>query len=47
LGVSNTTKKNTEALIEASKEVGVEVNTEKSEHVLMAIITRILNKIIT
>jgi hypothetical protein len=31
----NTTKKNTEAQIEVSKEVGLEVNTEKTKYVLI------------
>jgi hypothetical protein len=31
----NTTKKNTETLIEASKEVGLEVNTEKTKYMLL------------
>jgi hypothetical protein len=31
----NTTKKKTEALIGPSKEVGLEVNTEQSKHMLL------------
>jgi hypothetical protein len=32
----DTIKKNTEALLDASKEVGLEVNPEKTEYMLMA-----------
>jgi hypothetical protein len=32
----NTIKKNTKTLIDASKEVGLEVNTEKTKHMLMS-----------
>jgi hypothetical protein len=32
----NTIKKNTETLIDASKEVGLEVNTEKTKYMLMS-----------
>jgi hypothetical protein len=31
----NTIKKNTKALLEASREVGLEVNTEKTKYVIM------------
>jgi hypothetical protein len=31
----DTTKKNTETLIEASKEVGLQVNTEKTKYMLL------------
>jgi hypothetical protein len=32
----NTIKKNTETLIDASKEVGIEVNTEKTKYMLLS-----------
>jgi hypothetical protein len=32
----NTIKKNTEAIIDASKEVGLEVNTEKTKYMLLS-----------
>jgi hypothetical protein len=32
----NSTKKNTEALLEASKEVGLEVNPEKTKYMLIS-----------
>jgi hypothetical protein len=32
----DTIKKNTEALLDASKEVGLEVNPEKTEYMLMS-----------
>jgi hypothetical protein len=32
----NTIKKNTEALLETSREVGLEVNTEKTKHVVVS-----------
>jgi hypothetical protein len=32
----DTTKKNTETLIDASKKVGLEVNTKKSKYVLLS-----------
>jgi hypothetical protein len=32
----NTIKKNTEALLDASKEVGLEVNPEKTKYILMS-----------
>jgi len=32
----NTTKKNTETLLEASREVGLEVNTEKTKYMVMS-----------
>jgi hypothetical protein len=31
-----TTKKNTETLIDASKEIGLEVNTEKTKYILLS-----------
>jgi hypothetical protein len=34
-GNVDTIKKNTESLIDASKEVGLEVNTEKSKYILL------------
>jgi hypothetical protein len=39
--IVNTVKKNTEALLDAIKEVGIEVNTENTKHV-----TRLQDKII-
>jgi hypothetical protein len=36
LGEKNTIQKNTEALLNASKEVGLEVNSEKTKHMLMS-----------
>jgi hypothetical protein len=35
-GNINTTKKNTETLVEATKRVGLEVNTEKTECILLS-----------
>jgi hypothetical protein len=32
----NTTKKNTESLIDAAKEVGLEVNSEKTKYMLLS-----------
>jgi len=32
----NTMKKNTESLLDASKEVGLEVNTEKNKYICMS-----------
>jgi hypothetical protein len=32
----DTVKKNTEALLDASREVGLEVNTEKTKYMLMS-----------
>jgi hypothetical protein len=32
----NTTKRNTEALVDASKEVDLEVNREKTKYILMS-----------
>jgi len=36
LGKTSTIKKNTEALLEASREVGLEVNTEKTKYMFMS-----------
>jgi hypothetical protein len=33
---TDTTKRNTETLIDASKEVGLEVNTEKSKYMMLS-----------
>jgi hypothetical protein len=35
-GNTDAIKKNTEALLDASKEVGLEVNTEKTKYMLMS-----------
>jgi hypothetical protein len=42
----NTLKRNTEALIDAKKEVGLEVNTEKAKYICCCII-RMQGKIVT
>jgi hypothetical protein len=43
----NTIKKNTESLTDASKEVGLEVNTEKTASICRCLITRVQgNKIL-
>jgi hypothetical protein len=43
----NTIKKNTETLIDASKEVGLEINIEKSEYMLYCLVIRMQGKIVT
>jgi hypothetical protein len=35
MGITNTVKKDAEALIDSAKEVGVEVNVEKTKYMLM------------
>jgi hypothetical protein len=32
----NTVKENTEALIEASRDIGLEINTEKTKYIIMS-----------
>jgi hypothetical protein len=46
-GSIHTIKKNTEALIGASKEVGLEVNAEKNLSICCCLITKMQGKIIT
>jgi hypothetical protein len=40
----NIIKKNTKALLEASKEVGLEVNTEKTENIWLCLATKMQNR---
>jgi hypothetical protein len=35
-GITDTTKKNTETLTDASKEVGLEINVEKTKYMLLS-----------
>jgi hypothetical protein len=39
-------KENTEALIDANKEVGLEVNVEKTKYKISCLVTRVQDKII-
>jgi hypothetical protein len=43
----DTIKRNTETLIGASKEVGIEVNTEKTKHIYCCLVTIMPGKIVT
>jgi hypothetical protein len=42
----DTTKKNTETAIDVSEDVGLEINTEKTKHMLLSV-TRMQGKIMT
>jgi hypothetical protein len=41
---ANTIKKNAEALTDASKEVGLEVNTEKTTSICLCLVTKVQSK---